>query len=223
MFRRKKNTETTNAAFTEIEEKLKARIHEIQKLHDPAEQLLQYKALKKSTHGAFDPANIRESKEIVVDKSTRKGLWVGGAAGVTGFWGGFFGGMGFIIAGAALTGGIAIIAGSAAVVGGTAAGYGIGRKNGLKKYNKYTPEEKHATQMHGLVHDIERSIERLVNDYTNSDYKEAKLKALETSPAREQVLKEFPRITSAFNDYAARKADAPADRAPFVKPPSFAL
>lgn len=220
MLRRKKIKESVSPAFAADETALKTKIEEIQKLSDPAEQLLRYKALKKSTTGTYDLSKVREPKEVIIDKSLGKGTYIGFGVGMAGFWGGLFTGIGLVATASALSGGIAIVAGAAAAVAGTFAGMGIGRRKGLSKYNKYTPEEKHATQMDALSRGIDRALERLVNDYTNSDYKDLKLKALETSPVRDKVLKEFPRVTAAFNEYAARKAETAADRAPFMKVPS---
>lgn len=217
MLRRKKNKEVVPPEFVAAEAALKAKIEAIQKLSDPAEQLLQYKALRKATTGTYDPTKVKESRDVVVDKALGTGTKIGIGVGISGFWGGFFTGVGFIIAGSALTGGIAVIAGAAAAVGGIATGMIVGKQRGVAKFNKYTPAEKHATQMDSLAHSIDRALERIVNDYTNSDYKETKLKALENSPARDEVLKEFPRISSAFNKYAASKIEEPAEKAPFVR------
>ena len=105
--------------------------------------------------------------------------------------------------------GIAVGVGSLSFVGSTVLGFIIGKKKGNAAYNKYTPEEKHATQMSDMAHGVNKAIERLVSSYTDPDNRDANLKALEKSPSREQVLKEFPRITTAFNDYAAKQ---PADQ-----------
>ena len=122
------------------------------------------------------------------------GFWAGAAAGAVAFFG----------FASVIGAGIAVGVGSLTFVGSTVLGFVIGKKKGKAAYNKYTPEEKHATQMSEMAHGIDKTIERLVSTYTNPDNRDAHLKALEKSPSREEVLKEFPRITAAFNDYAAK-------------------
>lgn len=220
MFRRKKKEDTIPPALAEIESVLLARIEEIGKIPDPAEQLLKYKALKKSTDGSYDLTKVKESKEVVVDNAMGKGAFTGLKVGFAGFWtGAAIGTAAFIVAGSIIGGGIALAAGALSFVGSSFLGLALGRKKGLAQYSKYTPEEKHATRMSVIARGIDTVIEKLVSSYTNDSNREANLKALEKSPAREQVLKEFPRITKAFNDYSAKKADIYADQALFTKQP----
>ena len=73
----RKNKEVIPLAFAEIETALKTRIQEIEKLSDTAAQLLEYKALQKSTAGTYDPGKVRVSREICIDEAMGKGALTG--------------------------------------------------------------------------------------------------------------------------------------------------
>jgi len=205
--RRNKNkaeaTTTEPSAFDKTEAKVKAEIARIEKISDPAERLLEYKALKASSEklysedkvikftGMFGPGGDTEQEYI---KETRNGLSFLGAV------------IGFCIGAVTLTGlsaGLALPLAGALVIGGFFTGRKLGKKWGKADFEKrHTAEQKFATRMHETTRGIGASVFRLTS-YFKQD---AGLKALKQSPRCEDVKKAFPEIAAEFNRQAARDA-----------------
>jgi hypothetical protein len=212
---RNKSKSPQATPLTELESTLQAKIEEVEKIEDPIDRLLEYKALRDATTGTFD-----QGKADSRSRAKFKGAEIAGD--YLGFFSGVGGGIagGTALAATVLTGGlaaVAIVPGVAVLVGATFAGHRLGKRFDQRRFNnrtkKFSPEAKQATNMFVMTQGMDRTIKGLSSN----------LQAIAQSPRKQEVLDAFPDIAAEFNRQAknaTKQADIAARQAAFLGQPN---